>query len=182
MEQERAMDRLALVSKVFMDARVAALRKENEELRLQLFWKDHKIQKLKQAIKRANFSSVDSIKCNCWKCSIAGRMDKGIKMDQNKTCKFIPWFQEIMAECGLIYESLPETHSHTDHPSDTSLPVCNVDSHFVETALTGGFLFQFTYGSKLWKAKSTDNPEIKKLEKLFGLLNSKAFSARDRPI
>ncbi len=77
-----------------------------------------------------------------------------------------------MDNCELLYEGMPENHTHENHMSDTEGVVCNVDSHFVETTMRGGFLHKFTYGSKLWKARSVDNPELKKLERLFQLLNT----------
>ena len=77
-----------------------------------------------------------------------------------------------MAGCGLIYESLPAPHEHARHISNTKCSVCDFDAHFVETTMRGGFLHKFTYGSKLWKAGSVDNPELKKLERLFELLNA----------
>jgi hypothetical protein len=176
MENQKSIDKLAVICKVFMDARVLALRKENELLRLQLFWRDHKIQKLVVAMNKANFGREDSIKCSCWKCASAGRIKEGVKVDLHQTCRFIPWFEAKLTECGLTYENLPHTHSHTFHVSNSMAPVCDVDSHFVETAMMGGFIHKFTYGSKLWKAQSVESPEIKKLEKLFELITHESLS------
>lgn len=170
MEQQQALDRLASVSRVFMDARVIALRKQNEELKLELFWTKHSIENLSYAMKRANFGRRESISCNCWKCSMAKRIPKETSVDHNKKCKFLPYFEALMEDCELAYEGMPGPHTHEKHISDTNGSVCNVDSHFVETTMRGGFLHKFTYGSKLWKAKTADNSELKKLERLFQLL------------
>jgi hypothetical protein len=172
MEQEQALDRLASVSRLFMDARVVELRKQNERLKLELFWIKHSIQKLKDIMKHANYGRDASVSCNCWKCSLAKRIPKGTLVDNNKKCKFLPYFEALMQDCELSYEGLPGAHTHENHISDEEGNVCDVDSHFVETTMRGGFLHKFTYGSKLWKAKSVDNPELKKLERLFNLLSA----------
>ena len=49
--------------------------------------------------------------------------------------------------------------------------VFDVDCHFVKLCENGGGWFMFTYGAKLWSAKTINDPELKKLEKLFELLN-----------
>ncbi len=92
-------------------------------------------------------------------------------MDRSITCQFIPWFEAKINECGLIYEGLPGKHNHANHVSDSSGRVCDIDSHFVESDVIGVFMYKFTYGSKLWKAKTIDNPELKKLKKLFQLID-----------
>ena len=153
-----------------MDARLLALRRQNEELRLELFWTAHSVQMLQSAMKKANTGYERSIRCRCWKCSLAGIMD-GTVVDRNITCKFIPWLGAKINECGLIYEDMPPQHSHTTHMSDSSGCVCDVDSHFVDSAAMGVYMYKFTYGSKFWKAKTVDNPELKKLKKLFQLIN-----------
>ena len=175
MEHQRSLDRLATVSRVFMDARLLTLRRQNEELRLELFWTVHNVQKLKIAMKEANASgSARAVQCNCWKCSLNGMVDGNNAqniVDRNKTCKLIPWLEAKMTECDLIYDSMPGPHAHVDHMSDSSGRVCDVDCHFVEQSFMRGFMCNFTYGSKLWKARSVDNPELKKLEKFFQLIN-----------
>jgi hypothetical protein len=170
MEHERSLDRLAIISKIFWESRIATLRKQNEDLLMEIFWRNHNLQKLIKAMKRANYGNEKSLKCNCWRCSVAGRIGAGVRSDPNTSCKFIPWFETKLAECELTYEGAPARHSHVFHMSDKAAAVCDVDSHFVETVMIGGFLHRFTYGSKIWKATSVSNPELKKLEKLFKLI------------
>ena len=43
-----SVDRLALVCKVLLDARFLELKRENERLKLSLFWVDHSINTLKK--------------------------------------------------------------------------------------------------------------------------------------
>jgi hypothetical protein len=172
MENQRELDRLASVSRVFMDARILTLRRQNEELRLELFWTKYNTKKLRAAMKHANCGWLGSPECHCWKCSLSGRIDKCTAIDNSKPCQFIPWFESHMTACGLTYEGDPGPHEHEHHACEKKGAVCDIDSHFVETTMRGGFLHKFTYGSKLWKAKSVDNPELKKLEMLFRILNS----------
>lgn len=50
----QGVERLSLVAKVLMDTRLLELKRENEELKLKLFWKDHNPSMLKQAMAVAN--------------------------------------------------------------------------------------------------------------------------------
>ena len=176
MEKQSALDRLTTVSKIFYDARVVELRQRNEELELELFWLKHTIQRLRRAMKNANYGwirfPVQSPSCDCWKCKMSGRTGKHTLINKHKTCEFIPWFEALMTECGLTYEGSPAPHNHVHHPSDPKGRVCDIDSHFVEAALNSGFMCKISYGGKLWKAKSVNDPELKKLERLFKILET----------
>ncbi len=48
------VERLTVVCKVLLDTRVLELRRENETLRIQLFWKDHGPESLKAAMRATN--------------------------------------------------------------------------------------------------------------------------------
>ena len=173
MEKQRNLDRLATVSKVFMDSRVVELRRENEELRLRLFWKDHNVQMLEKVMKEAN-QMDNAPKCNCFRCVLTERMDGDVVYD-NQSCTFIPWFEEKIKLCDLTtkyYTDLSlESTDYRIHVSDTSgNPVFIADCHFVKYCTTGIDWGSFSYGSKLWKAKTVNDPELRKLEKLFELM------------
>jgi hypothetical protein len=152
MEKERAFDRLATVSKMLMDVRVVELRKRNEELELELFWIKHSIHRLRKAMKNANHGwirfPIQSPACDCWKCHVSKRIGKRQVFDKNKTCEFIPWFEALLTECGMTYEGDPAPHDHTHHISHPNGRVCNIDSHFVETTMGGGFMCMLTYGAR----------------------------------
>lgn len=175
MEKERHLDRLATVCKIFTDARVAELRTENENLRLQLFWKDHSVQALEKVIREAN-TWDKSPKCNCWKCAVTGRMDNDTVIDEPKKCDFIPWFEEKITTCGLIAGSILRDSKEQTHMSNSLNHVWDVDCHFVKIPMMGGDWSAITYGSKFWKAKTVNDPELKKLEKLFELIGPDALS------
>ena len=160
---------MTTVSKLFRDARFEELCKENAQLRLQLFWKDHNVQMLKTAMDFAN-SSDKSPKCNCLNCALCGRMDEDDVYDDAKKCAFTPWFEAKIAECGLTYGYENQESTEQEHMSNKGIYVCNIDCHLVKDPTHDGDWGSFTYGSRLWKAKTVNDPELKKLEKLFELL------------
>jgi hypothetical protein len=169
MEKERSLDKLVTVSKVFMDARVSELRKENENLRLQIFWRDYSIQLLADLMGAAN-NWDNSPKCNCLSCAVSGRMDGVVESDNARACAFVPWFEEKIAECGMTFGYPFPTSTNYQHMSNTNGGVYDVDCHFVK--LGRGDWFFFTFGKRLYQAQSTDDPELKKLKKLFELLRN----------
>ena len=168
MEKERSLDRLITCSKLFRDARFEEICKENAELRLQLFWKDHHCQILKTVMKNANLNSSE---CNCMHCFLSGRTNEDVEIDKEKNCEFVPWFEEKLAACELIYGNVLRDSCSQDHISCRNGGVWDVDCHFVKLPMIGGDWHAFTCGSKLWKAKTVNDPELGKLVRLFKLLD-----------
>ena len=144
MEKERSLDKLITVSKVFMDARVAELRTENEKLRLQLFWKDYNVQSLAEVMRTAN-NWAKSPKCNCLGCAVSGRMDGDVEADNTRVCTYVPWFEEKIAECGLTFGYPLRTSTHHRHMSDTWGAVYDVDCHFVKLGRGDWVFFNLRY-------------------------------------
>lgn len=175
MEKEKHLDKLVTVSKIFVDARITHLRTENENLRLQLFWKDHNVQAMEKVIREAN-TWDKSPKCNCWKCAVTGRMDDDAVIDEPKQCDFIPWFEQKIAACGLISGFVLGESERKTHISNTLNGVWDVDCHFVKIPMMGGDWSGITYGSKLWKAQTANDPELKKLEMLFEMIGPDELS------
>ena len=153
-----------------MDARVAELRRENEELHLRLFWKDYSVHKLQEMMRMANCWD-NSPRCNCWNCAVTGRKDDDALVDGNKKCEFIPWFGAKVAACDMISGYILRTSTFSDHVSNPLNGVWDTDCHIIKIPCIGEDFGAITYGSKLWKAKTVNDPELKKLEKLFELLN-----------
>jgi len=138
-----------VVSKVLMDQRVIELRQENERLRLESFWRDHSLKKLDKRLRWAN--SVEKIgpRCYCHDCLEVERFGRNIA--------FKPWFDRLLAQHEMTFVTLE---------SDDLRPDCSlIDAHFVE--LDGNWTGK-DYGGKLRGAKSADDPELRKLRRLFG--------------
>ena len=168
----QGVERLSLVAKVLMDTRLLELKRENEELKLKLFWRDHNPSMLRQAMAVANMVNGGP-RCSCLACIVGGRCANGTRgfapyafaheyehqlvMTPHDRChircQFKPWFEEKIREAGMSvgFDALRDDGQHFSN-------LGSVDWN------------TFVYGSRLWKASSTADPELGKLEKLFHAL------------
>jgi len=161
-------DKLLLVSKIFADERLSELLTENRVLKLKLFWKDHAISQLQNAMINAN-QKDSGPGCKCVVCSVCGRNDRYDGYEElDFDCTFKPYFENLLRECGLqsmnnneVNPKVVELHMS----DDTGNVVYNADTHLVRIGRNDWDTF--SYGAKLWKAASIDDPEIKKLQTLF---------------
>jgi hypothetical protein len=163
---ERGVHKLALVSKLLLDKEVIQLRRENENLRLLLFWKDHNVQRLKEMMASAN-QSDNGPKCYCNVCAVTGRMGEDAS-EQRMDCLFKLWFESLLDQCGLIAVYHTNYDQGVKHDCDGWRRVHDVNTHFHH--LIRGDWFMWTYGALLWKAKTADDPELAKLHALFQML------------
>ena len=160
---------------------IRTLRRENEELKLRLFWKDHHDDRLKDLMCDANQSGEDSPQCHCLACSVAGRVDEeGGGTTRTPVCAFRPWFDALLEECGLTCETgVPEgmepVGPHMACNDGQGNRVYDVDAHFHHIARHDWFAW--TYGAKLWKAQSADDAELQKLQRLFARLRAEAYGS-----
>ena len=172
------MSRLALVSKVLCDRELFELRQVNEKqrleidaLKLELFWNAHDISKLRRVISLVR---------------IHYREHANARYDYQT--EWILWIEPIMREFGLDVRVTddPLTNGIIDEPfaSNYSLPKSDLDVHFTCNA---NHVFT-SFGAKLWKAKSVDDPELLKLKALYddvrGAVNSAGRLSRvfNRPL
>ena len=186
----QGVERLSLVAKVLMDTRLLELKRENEELKLKLFWKDHNPSMLKKTMAAAN-KAEGGPRCACLACIVGGRCVNGTQgfapypfvheYDHHFVlsahdrchlrCQFKPWFEERIRESGM---------SVRDRPS--SVWVDNADGGVVGDGagvMDDGHHFihmgrvdwnAWGYGSRLWKASSVADQELGKLKALFETL------------
>ena len=169
MEKERSLDKLITISKVFMDARVAELRRENEDLRLQLFWKDYNVQSLQDVMASSN-NWEKSPKCNCLICAVSGRTFGDEELDDERNCAFIPWLEGKIAECGLTCGHTALGSSNHSHLSDPWNGVWDADCHLVKLGRKDWR--SFSYGKRLYQAQTAEDAELKKLKNLFEQLDA----------
>ena len=167
----KEIHKLALVSKILLDREVLHLRQENEPLRLQLFWKDLSRSHLQELMREAN-QAEEGPRCKCWSCAVSGRIEEGAQPGE-AACKFKEFFEALMAQCGLtavtdvqIDQNPVGSHMSMD---DGNQVYDNVDAHFHH--LTRDDWWVWTYGARLWKCQSADDPELAKLKALFALLD-----------
>ncbi len=160
-----SIDKLALVSRLLFEKRIIEQRQEIEELRLELFWKDHNTHALKRAMRVANTNNTSCI-CVCCSMSQRDRYVNRDEVDRSATCKFAPWFEKQLGRCGLVAVGQTSLHKHsTSYHDSLSRDEClKVDSHFVVGPTTDWMVFRF--GERLWKATTADDPELRKLSLL----------------
>lgn len=156
------VDRLALVSKILLDSRFLQLKRENERLKLVLFWVDHGMDRLQKRMFEANNDSSGP-RCRCQRCMDTKRYKLTILdgYEDNiyyESCKFKPWFEGVLQRHGL---------SFSDDPRD--------DVHFHAVGMEDA-RSQWAYGAKLRDACSTTDAELVKLAALFETLGAAKIS------
>lgn len=182
MEHECQVDRLATISKIFLDARFLKIKKENEELKkrneeleLRMFWVKHSPQKLARYMKEANNDPFIMASCNCENCFLARRLLTNTEVDYSiKECKFIAWFNQRAQDCGLTYTKVDVSFKGNykamtiGKKNITGYQICDVDYHMVDTSFDK--CDRFVFGRKLFAAKNVNDPELKKLVRLFKII------------
>ena len=168
------VDRLALVSKVLLDTRFLELKRENERLKLSLFWVDHSIDTLKKIMGYAN-NRRGGPRCRCHVCVRTKRFRPtildGYDEEEEEACKFGPWFEKIVEEHGLSFASSGHDNEHFPCESDREFyPRPDVSVHFLLIPFNMGPVtawYSWLYGAKLWKAQTTEDAGLVKLAALF---------------
>ena len=167
------VERLTLVSKILFDTRLLELKRENEALKLKLFWKEHNPSHLNAAMCSAN-TADDGPSCSCLSCANSGRYE--VRYDgevaEKKPCVFKPWLEQVLREHDMsVGLGLPVVSIWVDGSVvDDHNNVLDDGQHF--SNLGSHDWVCWTYGSKLWKATSVRDPELAKLERLFRTLNT----------
>ena len=169
-----AVDRLALVSKVLLDQRFLELKRENEDLKLRLFWVDHSINALKKFMCWAN-NRASGPRCRCSSCLRAKRSRPSI-LDgyddeaEEGACKFGPWFEEILQQHGLSFAVSDGDACACCEIDREFYPKPDVKVHFLLIAskhVPATAWANWVYGAKVWKAETTQDAELLKLKALF---------------
>jgi hypothetical protein len=162
---DKGIHKLALVSKLLLDKEVLHLRQENEALRLQLFWKDHNCSQLASLMEEANQAS-EGPQCACWSCSVKGRKRRNQEtLPRGAPCTFKPWFEALLNECGLTMATGDWIGQQLRIGAHMAMNgVYDGDAHFLQVMRDDWY--SWTYGARLWKAQSAEDPELAKLHAL----------------
>jgi hypothetical protein len=147
-----------------------ALKRENEALKLKLFWKEHNDEIMRDAMCCAN-EAHGGPACSCLACMVTGRYESGnLDFADENPCKFKPWFEQVLREHNMsvghdvdvprVDGSVVDSHNH----------VFDDGQHFTNFAREDWKCW--TYGSKLWKATSVGDPELAKLKNVLRYLNT----------
>ncbi len=167
-----AMDKLVAVSKIFADQRVSELLIENQELKLQLFWKEYGITQLQSAMSFAN-QKRGGPDCNCLACAMSGRKDElNGEEAAGFECSFKPYFNSLLLECGISSMNGGGGHGFQHISNASGNWVFDEECHLV--LIGRDDWFNFTYGAKLWKATSVGDPELSRLRILFRRLEEES--------
>ena len=97
-------ERLSLVCKGLVDRRLLELRREQEAIKLRLFWTDHSPAVLRDAMQLANTADAGP-QCACFGCVLADRHPDPRADDDHGpltlVCSFEPWFARVLIEHGM---------------------------------------------------------------------------------
>jgi hypothetical protein len=152
------VERLSLVSKVLFDSRLCELKRENEDLKLRVFWLQHSLQQLAELTQRANCSESGP-RCSCFECLDGGRFHpwySGPGTDRCVcNCTFKPWFEEFVTRCGMSVGLHKEPDAHL-WCTESECPRAR---------------FPWRYGTRLTDARS-EHAELHKLKELFAALEA----------
>ena len=160
----KSIDRLVQVAKILRDPRYIELLKENRELKLQLFWKDHNLIKLRDLMVYANQKLLGP-KCNCMDCTMSNRKSEDENMWVNgddEPCLFKLYFEGLLSECGMTFAHKEPAPGYDLRPAWVEETSPDVDAHFVYNH-EPDWVF-FTYGGKIANAICVEDPELQKLD------------------
>ena len=170
------VERLAAVSRILFDTCLFELRRENEALKLRLFWKEHSPDILRGCMCHVNQSLYGPL-CSCLACVMAGRHDDDRDSDDEEyplTCVFKTWFEKVLRDHEMsTLLGVPNVPIWVDgRVVGDHNKVLDTDHHFVHVFSRNGTVSGWVYASKLWKATSVRDPELAKLARLFETLHT----------
>ena len=184
-----SVDSLALVSKIMLDQRFLELKRENERLKLSLFWVDHSINTLKHLTNYAN-NRAGGPRCFCRCCVRAKRYRPSILDGYDdedsiveRACRFGPWFEKMLQEHGLSFASMDKDKELCPIAIDRECyPMPDASVHFVQFLSARQPVTSWVawvYGANLWKAQTTQDPALVQLSALFRALRAGPRSESD---
>ena len=141
------------------------LQRENEALKLKLFWKEHSHEIMEKAMGWAN-EAKGGPTCSCSTCKVIGRYTSGVT--EKKPCTFKPWFEQVLRDHNMSIGRV-DLEWLDGRVFNSNAQVHDNDQHFSIFFSDWSF---WMYGSKLCQANSVCDPELAKLERLLHYLNT----------
>lgn len=154
--------------------KIKELTKENNELKLDNFRKDHKYSSLVRLQKQTN---KVTLRCNCNGCCENG-IWKG-NSDPTQTCRYNNWFKERLAACDLTCTHVTEPNLHAWIEAGTEYTTYDVDTDFVELRnyYNGTYISKFIYGPSITRAEHFYDEALGKLDHLFDTMREAVYEA-----
>jgi hypothetical protein len=156
------VDKLRQVAKILTDVRLDELVKENQRLRLALFWRDHSHERLREVLEG---SIQRFIRCECKKCIIKGCSDS---FKGSWECSVQSYFEKYVNKHGFSAE-IESDCPYVEDDVGESCYFYKADVHFVLGSSVMDWVL-IGYGNRFHKVKSIQDPELIKLKELFKAL------------
>jgi hypothetical protein len=160
----KGVELLALASKALMDTRLLDVKRENERMKLELFWQNYSAPKLSKALCKFH-NTMNLFYCGCVSCKSNGRMIEDIDVAEWtamevlyagrrwKSCAYKPWLEEFLGDLDL------RVAYGVDYGLD-----------FEHFRFFGTEHWFWGYGPRFTKARSVGDPELRRLEGVFDTL------------
>lgn len=169
------IDALYICSKELLEPRIIELKKENEQLKLEIFWLRYGYNKLRDSMRKYNFTKV---KCGCLTCIMSCRTISGhsndFKNKESSNCLFGIEFNKLLN--GLEIDISTENFNLCPLEKDDNTILylhdncySNDNCHLVNHKNGDWCMIQF--GKKIWNAKCINDINIIKYKKLITILN-----------
>ncbi len=114
------------------------------------------------SVSLAQMNLIPTCRCFCMECALASR---SVESHYLQNCRLKTWFEIKLREFGITFSS-PTRDEVLKYYQDTKFVAdLDQDVHLLNTQ--NGSWFVIKFGNKIKNAKSVDDPELKKLEKLF---------------
>ena len=153
------------LEKLYLD-----LREENSMLKMKLFWKNYGVRDLIASMFSKNAIAAGAPKCTCFSCCLSRNSDDMIVLPFQSYCTLKPWIERrIQDDLGMTIVDADPMLS-TEHVCNPGGTVYGQDAHFVR--ITKCDFVDLTYGARIFDVQTPDDPELKKLTRLFNSLNA----------
>jgi hypothetical protein len=152
------------------------LKRDNSDLQLQDFRKDHSYTKLRKLQKKAN-RTIQSLRCGCSGCYENCIWKKG--EDATQACRFSSWFRSQLEACHLTYTHITENNLHEWDVAGLEHTVYDVDTDFVELRnyYNGTYISKFVYGPSILYSTDIYDEPLGRLDHLFDNLRDAVYEA-----